>query len=159
MACSSSCYGCSIFPTNCNVCAFGYVRSGSICQQGCQAAQFLDTNQQICVNCPSNCASCSAYNYCTSCVNTAITPRGGVCFNCPYPCNTCDATGACISCLSGFYFFQGQCQTSCPSGATPLNSICVCASGIVSNGNCVTSCQSGYTAINGQCVACDLNCA
>lgn len=159
VACSESCYGCSIFPTNCNTCAAGYVRSGSICQKGCQTAQFFDTNQQICVDCPSNCASCSAHNYCTSCVNTAITPRGGVCSNCPYPCNTCDGTGACTSCLSGFYFFQGKCQTACPSGATPLNSICVCASGIVSNGNCVASCQSGFTAISGKCVPCNPNCA
>jgi hypothetical protein len=159
VSCSVSCYGCSVTPTNCNTCASGYVKSGSICQKGCQNAQFFDTNQQICVSCPSNCASCSAATYCTSCVNAAIIPRGGVCSNCPYPCNTCDGTGACTSCLSGFYFFQSKCQTTCPAGAYPSNGICVCSSGIVSNGNCVASCQNGYTALNGNCVACNSNCA
>lgn len=159
VACSQSCYGCSVTPTNCITCAAGFVRSGSICQRGCQNAQFFDTNQQICVNCPSGCATCSAANFCTSCVNAAIIPRGGVCSNCPYPCNTCDGTGACTTCLSGFYFFQGRCQDSCPTGANPRNGVCVCTSGIVSNGNCVASCQSGFTAINGRCVACSSNCA
>jgi len=159
VACSQSCYGCSVTPTNCITCAAGFVRSGSICQRGCQNAQFFDTNQQVCVNCPSGCAACSAANFCTSCVNAAIIPRGGVCSNCPYPCNTCDGTGACTTCLSGFYFFQSRCQDACPTGATPRNGVCVCSSGIVSDGNCVASCQSGFTAINGRCVACSSNCA
>lgn len=159
VACSVSCYGCSQFPTNCKRCAAGYVKSGSICQKGCQTTQFFDSDQNICVNCPTNCATCSAFNFCTSCANAAITPRGGVCSNCPYPCSTCDGTGACTSCLSGFYYFNSQCQTTCPQGAVPVNGICRCSSGIVANGNCVASCQSGSTAINGACVPCNSNCA
>lgn len=159
VACSASCYGCQYSPQNCLKCADGYVLTGSICQKGCLSYQFYDNTQKKCINCGPGCATCSSYNYCTSCSNANITPRGGVCSNCPYPCATCDGSGACTSCLSGFYYFQGSCQTSCPVGASPVNGICQCASGIVSNGQCVTSCGSGFTSIGGTCQPCNPNCA
>jgi len=159
LACSASCYGCVNLPTNCITCAPGYVQSGSLCQKGCLTNQYYDNTLQRCVNCDSTCATCSSVNYCLTCANTNVVPRGGVCSSCPYPCSTCDQFNKCTSCLSGFYFFQGQCQTTCPSGAVPVNGICRCASGIVSNGQCVTSCSSGFTSINGACIACNSNCA
>lgn len=159
VACSSSCYGCTNNPQNCITCADGYVKTGSICQKGCLSHQFYDNNEKRCIACSTSCATCSSFNYCTSCKNLAISPRGGICSDCPYPCATCDGTGACTSCLSGFYYFQGACQTSCPSGARPVNGICQCTSGIVSLGQCVTSCGSGFTSISGSCQPCNSNCA
>jgi proprotein convertase subtilisin/kexin type 5 len=159
LACSESCYGCQFSPQNCLECAAGYVKTGSICQRGCLSYQFYDNNQKRCISCGPGCATCSSFNFCTTCSNPAITPRGGVCSNCPYPCATCDGTGACTTCLSGFYFFQGSCQTNCPVGASPINGVCQCASGIVSQGLCVTSCGSGFTAIAGSCQPCNSNCA
>lgn len=159
VACSSSCYGCQYTPQNCLACASGYVKSGSICQKGCLSYQFYDASQQKCIACDSSCATCSTFNYCTTCANSAITPRGGVCSSCPYPCSTCDQTGICTGCLSGFYYFQGSCQTTCPSGSSAYNGICRCNSGIVSNGQCVASCASGSTSIAGKCQSCNSNCA
>ena len=159
IACSSSCYGCSITPTNCIQCADSYVKSGSICQRGCLRDQFFDMSRRVCSNCASGCATCNSSTNCLTCTNPSITPRAGVCSSCPYPCVTCDATSACQSCLSGFYFFQGVCQRTCPAGSSPQNNICVCESGVVSNGRCVESCANGFTPISGNCVPCNSNCA
>ena len=159
VACSESCYGCANSPQNCLECASGYVKTGSICEPGCLSYQFFETRQKRCISCGPGCATCSSYNYCTSCQNPAITPRSGVCSSCPYPCATCDGAGACTSCLSGFYYFQGSCQTTCPVGASPVNGICQCSSGIVSLGQCVSTCGSGFTAIDGSCQPCNPNCA
>ena len=159
VACSKSCYGCKNTPQNCISCARGYVKTGSICEKGCLSHQFFDAGQQRCIACGPGCATCSAFNFCTTCKNPAISPRGGVCSNCPYPCATCDGTGACSSCLSGFFYFQGSCKTSCPYGASPVNGVCQCQSGIVSLGQCVTTCGSGFTAIQGGCQPCNPNCA
>lgn len=159
VSCSESCYGCQLTPQNCLECARGYVRTGSICEKGCLSSQYYDNAQRKCLACSPNCKTCSAYDYCTTCPNEGITPRGGVCSQCPYPCATCDVTGTCSSCLSGFYYFQGSCQKSCPAGASPANGVCRCLSGIVSNGNCVSSCASGFTSINGNCQPCNSNCA
>jgi proprotein convertase subtilisin/kexin type 5 len=159
IACSKSCYGCSITPANCAECADGYVLSGTVCQKGCLKDQYFDQNRKVCSTCPTGCSSCTSATNCTSCSNPSITPRGGVCANCPYPCATCDSTGTCNTCLSGHYYFQGVCQQKCPSGSSQRNGICVCDSGVVANGKCVASCSSGFTPINGNCVPCNPNCA
>lgn len=159
VACSASCYGCQFNPQNCLSCASGYVKTGSICQKGCLSHQFYENNLKKCISCSAECATCTSSTYCTTCKNSAISPRGGVCSSCPYPCSTCDGSGACTSCLSGFFYFQGACQTSCPYGSSPINGICQCSSGIVSLGQCVTSCGSGFTAISGSCQPCNSNCA
>lgn len=158
--CNAECNGCVNTCSNCVNCAAGYYKCGSLCVKTCNPNQFPDSGSNTCISCNTNCKTCSSQQFCTTCANPQAVPVNGVCNDCSYPCQTCGtAPSICKTCVTGFNLVGQTCIAACPTGATPVNGVCVCNSGYIYSNQCVASCPTGYGPVGGQCTQCASNCA
>lgn len=159
-ACNVECNGCVNTCSNCVNCAAGYYKCGSLCVKTCNPNQFADDASGTCISCNSNCKTCSSQQFCTTCANPQAVPVNGVCNDCSYPCKTCGtAPSICTSCVTGFNLVGQTCIAACPTGASPVNGVCVCTTGFIYSNQCVASCPTGFGPVGGQCTQCAANCA
>ena len=156
----------------------------------------------------STCSTGNAYNQCTSCFSGYYLYSGECLSSCPAgyyisgstcqqcytvkgpsyaSCSTCSAGNAynqCTACFSGYYFFSGECLSSCPtgywgqssdwtcqqcynisgptyypcytcSGGSAYNQCTSCSSDDrLSDGECLSSCSPGYYLSDSTCQQC-----
>lgn len=82
------------------------------------------------------------------------------CVLCVPPCKDCTTKLTCLSCVSPYYFFEGSCRSSCPSGTTIPDiltltcNLCatICATCAVTINKCVT-CSSTAAFYDNSCVS------
>lgn len=176
-ACDSNCLNCFNSPTYCTKCnpnsSYPYLNitnSSQVCVAGCTTGMYGSNaiDPPTCVACQSPCATCSSATTCLSCLTgyfflngttctTNCTPSvtianaaTHVCDPCSSQCRTCLGTiNNCTACSDPMVFYNGSCQTGCPSGGTlaPLNGICTA---------CVSSCQTCNSTIY-NCLTCNLS--
>jgi len=145
------------------------------------------------MNCPDQCLSCTSLVNCTACKanyslytsptymtstcvstcpTTYYTDQSGWCLRCPSTCVTCRNSTFCTTCASGYTFTNGVCVNS--SSNTCITNCVSCSGGIcrACNGNtllyinpvngsaqCVDSCPAGSFAFAGKCLVCNEACA
>ena len=89
---------------------------------------------------------------------TLVATDGNVCRDCFEDCQTCNGyVNVCTSCSGTRYLHNGQCLTSCPSGATiPSGNECIdCSSECVTcsgSPDICTTCIEGKSLYNGLCL-------
>lgn len=126
----------------------------------CNPDQYPDHTTRTCISCNAKCRTCSSQQFCTTCANPQAVPVNGVCNDCSYPCNTCgSAPSICTTCVTGFNLVGSTCIAACPTGASPVNGVCQCATGFIFSNQCVASCPTGFGPVGGQCTQCAANCA
>lgn len=163
-----------------------------------------------CQPCSTSCLSCVSSTSCLNCasgtflltVNTSTVSNAnqnettcvslcplstymdnGQCLSCKSPCNQCSLINGqilCVTCAAGFYYLNGNCLATCPSGyyqsvaslsCVPCLSFCLtctnstgcltCSNSIYTAPACTGNCSSGNfwsTTTNG-CSACHSTCA
>ena len=142
---------------------------GYTCTVGCPNDEYMDTNQ-FCTSCGAsglNCLTCDA-TQCVSCdlaaptyrvLDTALNPDACVCLTSYFELTN----GTCMSCAS-YLTYCLDCTnetfcTSCSTGFTPENGVCVCsANTYLNNGTCIPlqGCLNYYTITNAYyCTNCD----
>jgi proprotein convertase subtilisin/kexin type 5 len=96
------------------------------------------------------------------CISTQYQSNG-FCVDCVYPCSTCSSITTCSSCAysstNQTYYYNGSCQSSCPSGTYGDDVTLVCKTCVFPCQNCLntrqcTSCISGY--LNSQTNTCEI---
>ncbi|KAL4480170.1 hypothetical protein ABPG74_020686 [Tetrahymena malaccensis] len=121
----------------------------------CNPGQYMDSNNQTCVPCPSNCSTCQSTQQCSNCM-PGYNLSSGLC-KIAY-CQTYSSTDQCSQCVQGYTINNGLCILQINNCQTySSNGQCsVCVSGYkVSNGLCIQSidnCQTYSTM--GQCQTC-----
>jgi hypothetical protein len=118
-----------------------YQGTSCSCAQFAQAPttfEFLDLGAETCAeSCDDNLAqcsmNCSRVNDCVNCMNTC--PDGMTCV-----CSVCNSCADCalavatgnfsrVACVDGCETYRGNCLTSCPSAASPLDDLVLGAPG------------------------------
>ena len=162
----------------------------------------------LCEACDANCATCEdSPTFCLTCKPTStflylliagtsstcvatcpdrMFPDASLdpttCTDCQSPCSSCTGVGSgkCLSCVSGFYYYQNNCPSTCPTGvaiANPLTHNCdfcdpnclTCAGTTITCtsceptlllylADCLTDCPAPLVAQNGTCGPCDDMC-
>lgn len=132
-------------------CANGYYLQNGICVSSCSDGYYLDTEQNKCVNCNNNCATCTSSTVCETCKenyyynnrscisscpeNSYTDINNSKCIQCPSECSKCSYSGTqvasisssdltCDSCNSGYSLNNGTCTTTCPDGSSSYSGIC-----------------------------------
>lgn len=178
--------------SNCSICSSGYNLINGYCTQGCPAYTYQLTSG-ICLNCPFQCLSCTSLTYCTACkpnyylylspafmTSTCISicqttyypDESGWCLRCPSTCVTCNKSTSCTTCMTGYTLTNGICVNSssinCTSNcASCSGSNCRACSGSTllytdpTTGltQCVTGCPTGWYSFAGKCSICNSTCA
>jgi proprotein convertase subtilisin/kexin type 5 len=161
----SNCLNCTAYNT-CTACQTSYSLYNFQCISVCPISTISITNnltlQSVCVNCPSNCLTCSIANssMCLTCNSGYYLSNGacgiscvlplylswnGLCSTCQTQCLTCSTYSYnCTSCsaLLNLYLYKFQCLGACPSGTYPASNICV-----VCPTNCSVCSSAGYCSI------------
>lgn len=134
--CHDSCETCAgPGQDSCLTCAPAHLRVTdlAVCVQQCPEGYYENLEQNTCVPCEPNCASCQdSPDHCTACdhhlvlyehrcyascpTNTFETEDYG-CAACHSTCETCNGTGEaqCISCPAGRFALNGACLSQCPT--------------------------------------------
>lgn len=124
----------------------------------CPPPFYPDSPSSSCRRCDAGCRACTGPSRCTQCAdnNTLIS---GVCSSpCGANCLAC-ANNLCTACAVGTSWNGVNCAQLCPSGATPVNGVCVCPGGqALFAGVCVSVCPTGLANVNGECRACTAPC-
>lgn len=100
--------------TLCQTCFGGYSLTNGVCNGNtdCTATASctvcpsgLTLNNNICVQCGTNCISCNVANVaeCKLCNNVTFLTTAKVCSSCVSPCGSCRTSEFCLSCAGGFY--------------------------------------------------------
>jgi proprotein convertase subtilisin/kexin type 5 len=170
--CSVNCQTCLNSSNNCLSCPTGLLLVSGTCVETCPPATI--TQNGVCLNCPPLCLQCSSTSSCQVCVSSAVLsnvtcftscPQGSYralvtnvtissatynCTPCSSNCLTCegDSQYSCLSCSQGYYFINGMCLVSCPSGTFPNNATGTCS-------YCPATCSQCSSFTN--CQACVLN--
>ncbi|XP_066992813.1 furin-like protease 2 [Anabrus simplex] len=135
--CHESCETCAgPGQDSCLTCAPAHLRVTdlSVCLQQCPEGYYENLEQNTCVPCEQNCASCQDRpDHCTSCDHHLVlhdnrcyaacptytyeTEDYG-CAPCHSSCETCNGSSEtqCISCRPGRYSLAGTCSNVCPDG-------------------------------------------
>ncbi|KAL4500374.1 hypothetical protein ABPG72_003325 [Tetrahymena utriculariae] len=134
--CHQACTTCFGFQINqCNGCRKYYTLVlPNTCQHPKCEANYYALNDKICIQCPSNCLSCTANEICFRCENGFILINGkcqnSVCKNgqifvyqslkceyCDEGCTQCfGKTSNCLNCQQNYYLWNNQCLQTCPYG-------------------------------------------
>nr|CAD7459592.1 unnamed protein product [Timema tahoe] len=135
--CHDSCDTCAgAGQDSCLTCAPAHLRVTdlAVCLQQCPEGYYEDSEENLCVPCEPNCASCHDQpDYCSSCEHHLVLYENRCYATCPvytyetedYRCSPCHTTCAtcngssetqCISCRSEHLSLDGACLESCPSG-------------------------------------------
>lgn len=166
--CNVSCSSCTS-ATSCNGCKTSYYLLNSICYSVCPDGYYGSGTNCIactppcstCATTGSNCLSCSSGNlYQATCITSCpsfTAPLNNVCVDCGNCVKCIDAT-SCQTCKAGYYAYNNQCYTSCPSQApiTEANMTCspcdsTCLTCDLFTYNC-TSCFNGRFLFRYECV-------
>ncbi|XP_043278342.1 furin-like protease 2 isoform X2 [Venturia canescens] len=175
--CHESCETCAgAGQDSCLSCAPAHLRVTdlAVCLQQCPDGYYENSENNTCVPCEANCASCQDRpDHCTSCEHHLVMHENRCyaacptrtyetqdynCAPCHSTCETCNGTSEtrCISCRPGLFSYAGTCRASCPPGysADKKRRECVpCPPGCsgCSSGIC-TSCVDGWNLNKkGQC--------
>ena len=154
VACNTGCATCNL--TSCFSCSGSYYYNNYACATTCPGPLYGYNNNCSYPTCPVGTYPNNSTHICSACSNTCYT-----CFN--------SSTNGCTSCSSNRYYYNGACDTSCPSGyyalngTSSINNICqncdpsclTCSFG--GNNNC-TSCSTGSYLSSGSCLTCSSNC-
>jgi proprotein convertase subtilisin/kexin type 5 len=186
--CDATCASCSN-GDSCDVCASGKFQDplSKKCVDNCSNGYFKDNNAMKCRPCVFPCANCTSQTACSSCATSAYTfntatnqcvitctanqfkdPVGN-CVTCTPNCATCSNSYTCNTCAPGFFMFQNNCVSTCPTGfyintdtngnksCALCNSSCAtcsdntlkcntCATGLVrsTDGTCAYTCPDNY---------------
>nr|CAD7264540.1 unnamed protein product [Timema shepardi] len=135
--CHDSCDTCAgAGQDSCLTCAPAHLRVTdlAVCLQQCPEGYYEDSEENLCVPCEPNCASCHDQpDYCSSCEHHLVLYENRCYATCPvytyetedYRCSPCHTTCAtcngssetqCISCRTEHMSLDGACLESCPSG-------------------------------------------
>jgi len=173
--CNSICLNCSspLICTNCTTNA--KLASGSCtCRSGFYWTSCVNTCQQECLPCPSNCTACTETG-CTNCATGFLLTldekcestcpdgsyqNGTSCQECSSPCLTCTTSATnCLSCNESWYLLNNSCVDNCPlnyyvengqSTCNECNDSCSSCSQAASN---CTLCSNGSAILfNGSCL-------
>ena len=153
----------------------------SVCLE-CGDGLILDPATSTCVNCPTNCRTCSLSSgspLCLQCNPGYDLTASSTCeITCSEPCATCDAgtASSCTACLLGYTLSGNMCSpnidcdsssscTVCPLGYTLSGGNCVmcnspCGRCDPTNPSTCTACMEGMylSASSPTCVACPTGC-
>jgi len=160
-ACMSNCINCTAYNT-CTACQSSYSLYNFECISVCPIKTISITNsstfQSACVNCPSNCLTCSSVNssICLTCNNAYYLSNGACGASCLSPlflslngiCSICQCLTCstyfynCTSCSSPLSLYQFQCLSACPSGTYSSSNICIACPT-----NCSVCTSAGYCNI------------
>jgi hypothetical protein len=169
---SSAQNNCQTCPTNCLQCAFSastqsaqcttcvsqfYLYNG-VCYTNCPPSTYIQSNS--CVNCSSQCATCSSASVCLTCKYPYVLSQNQCLSSCPagsQPLNQiCYSSPTCTQ-----YLYKSICYSVCPIGTYASTNVCLncpsfCAT-CTSNNNCGTCQNSAYlffnsTALTSLCV-------
>ena len=100
-----------------------------------------------CINCSSNCATCSGSSTkCLSCHNGYYL-SSNTCKKCPSICLTCSSLNNCFSCKDNYFLNSDYCYQCNVNCNTTKNDKCRC-----------DSCNEGYYLSIYQCLKCNSNC-
>ena len=129
----------------------------------CQTGYYGDSNGN-CTLCVAPCSTCTSVSFCLSCATNYLTnntcvvaslcPSGTyanltslTCDACSANCSTCSSVSSnCTSCISPYFYFNGSCINSCPSGMFQNSTVC---------SSCVSPCQTCVSAA--VCLSCSTN--
>ena len=130
----------------------------TFCVHSCPSGYYGNNISRICTKCSSICATCTDFNFCTSCVQTGVHSDNGVCpqpcashqfYNsltkgcesCPVNCTSCINSTVCIFCSQNYFLdLFGQCLSQCQN-----NSVQNPVTG------CKLKCPNNYHDIDGIC--------
>ncbi|XP_012281896.1 furin-like protease 2 [Orussus abietinus] len=168
--CHESCETCAgAGQDSCLSCAPAHLRVTdlAVCLQQCPEGYYENIENNTCVPCEANCASCQDRpDHCISCEHHLVMHENRCYAACPlytyetqdyncapcHPtCETCNGTGEnqCIGCRPGLFSLNGSCRGSCPAGysADKKRRECVpCPPGCATcaTSSCIT-CVSGWS--------------
>lgn len=140
----SSCYN------NTGITAYIYFDSVlKNCYQQCVDGKYENFTSFLCLNCDSNCLTCQTIpTFCITCnsgtsfkyllINTTLgtqtcvaqcpssmypdtTVNPTTCKACVSPCLNCTTASSCLSCVNGYFYYQNQCLSACPTGVAVSN--------------------------------------
>ncbi|XP_015590676.1 furin-like protease 2 isoform X3 [Cephus cinctus] len=135
--CHESCETCAgAGQDSCLSCAPAHLRVTdlAVCLQQCLEGYYENIENNTCVPCEANCASCQDRpDRCTSCEHHLVMHENKCyaacplytyetqdynCAPCHSTCETCNGTSdnQCISCRPGLFSLDGSCRSSCPAG-------------------------------------------
>jgi hypothetical protein len=174
--CDSNCYTCFGSGTFCTKCKpnstypfLNITNSSQVCIAQCVSGMYGSTaiDPPTCVACSSPCNTCNS-TACLSCMTgyyflngtictTNCTPLvtiantlTNICDPCNAICRTCiGSISNCTACNDPLVFYNGSCQTGCPSGGTlaSLNGVCTA---------CTSVCQTCNGTIY-NCITCNIS--
>ncbi|CAG9329240.1 unnamed protein product [Blepharisma stoltei] len=197
VGCTSTLLGNSACDSICNTTDCNYDNGNCLSAGSCSFGKYQDGTQ--CVDCSYPCNNCIGPTTCTSCKANSTTgvqlliydyycydkcPSGTVksgitCVDCNSKCSECQGnSNTCISCKSGYYLYNNNCISSCPSDTTIVvgdscvdcstnclycnvtyDSCTACPAGKVLQGTkCQASCNTGYTTTStssNKCIKCE----
>ncbi|XP_033231362.1 furin-like protease 2 isoform X2 [Belonocnema kinseyi] len=135
--CHESCETCAgAGQDSCLSCAPAHLRVTdlAVCLQQCPEGYYENTENNTCVPCEANCASCQDRpDHCTSCEHHLVMHENKCyaacplytfetqdynCAPCHSSCETCNGTSEnqCIGCRPEYFALNGRCRNSCPVG-------------------------------------------
>ncbi|KAL4454218.1 hypothetical protein ABPG74_012175 [Tetrahymena malaccensis] len=134
--CHQACTTCFGYQINqCNGCRKYYTLvTPNTCQHPKCEANYYALNDKICIQCPSNCLSCTANEMCFRCENGFILINGKCqntvckpgqifvyenlkCEYCNEGCTECIGNKSyCLNCQQNYYLWNNQCLQTCPYG-------------------------------------------
>jgi hypothetical protein len=182
IVCRAECSSCTGANT-CTACVTSKYLKLASCVDSCGVGYFQDNTTRNCIQCPSNCNTCSYSGgilVCTAC-NSGYYNKSGVCvlscgvgyfqdnttrncIQCSANCNTCSYLATilvCTACNTGYYMQAGSCVASCSIGyyLNTVSSFCAecpsSCSACNSDTVCI-ACKSGFAlATDGLITSCD----
>lgn len=120
----------------------------------CSSNQYY-VGDQYCVNCPSNCSTCSNADFCTSCQPNYFLVKGNfnaTCQTCSQifvGCATCLSNVACTKCVEGYFVKDFGCSL-CSSRTL----FCISCS---ADGNTCNQCAYPFILVKNLCVSATVN--
>ena len=176
--CSPECTQCDneLNCLQCNVGSFLYSKhvghslmNKTFCVHSCPNGYYGNEISHICTKCSSVCATCTDFNFCTSCVQTGVHSDNGVCpqpcashqfYNsltkgcesCPVNCTSCINSTVCTSCSQNYFLDMfGQCLPQCQN-----NSVQNPVTGQCETTTCHETCLTCVGPKFNQCLSCRL---
>jgi hypothetical protein len=178
------CEKCSSFEGGCTECISGTVKNGDSCE--CPSDTYFDEKLLICIDCSSECTSCTSEDTCKTCQSGLILVEGkclcsnskqywdqNSCLNCQEGCVTC-TKNTCEKCPDGTYFISASwsckpcsvpcltCSSSsecitCIENSERVGSDCLCIKDYGFNGKICEKCEN--YSLNGYCQECPVLCS
>jgi hypothetical protein len=174
LSCPAHCQSCSSAAL-CSYCATNYYLLNGTCATACPLGMYPGTqaltSYDECQACQSDCANCTAYDYCATCLGSLIqfnglclsscpifyySLNGSVCAQCSSYCTTCLNATYCTACI-GSYLYLDACVASCPAQTYPSAGTS-CNPCLAPCWNCTgdftcTSCLSSFIYFHSYCVS------